>query len=124
MAYEMLAGEPPFRGTTAQALIAAHMTRAPPPVTDVRPAVPPALAADRIRAASRNDRPTGSSGRKSCSRRSTRDRHHGYPDRRDADRRHPPRAHLAPASCAGVLRRRRRRAARRRVGAPHLVRSA
>ncbi len=45
VAYELLAGEPPFRGPTAQAVIAAHMTRTPPPVTDLRPSVPPELAA-------------------------------------------------------------------------------
>jgi tetratricopeptide (TPR) repeat protein/tRNA A-37 threonylcarbamoyl transferase component Bud32 len=44
LAYELLAGEPPFRGPTAQAVIAAHMTRTPPPVTDLRPSVPPELA--------------------------------------------------------------------------------
>ncbi len=45
LAYELLAGEPPFRGPTAQAVIAAHMTRTPPPVTDLRPSVTPELAA-------------------------------------------------------------------------------
>ncbi|HEV8196324.1 MAG TPA: tetratricopeptide repeat protein, partial [Gemmatimonadales bacterium] len=45
LAYELLAGEPPFRGPTAQAVIAAHMTRMPPLVTDLRPTVPPELAA-------------------------------------------------------------------------------
>ncbi len=45
LAYELLAGEPPFRGPTAQAVIAAHMTRTPPPITDLRPSVPPELAA-------------------------------------------------------------------------------
>jgi tetratricopeptide (TPR) repeat protein len=45
MAYEMLAGEPPFRGPNVQALIAAHLTRAPVPLGELRPNVPPALAA-------------------------------------------------------------------------------
>ena len=45
MAYEMLTGETPFRGPTAQALIAAQLTRTPAPVTDIRPNVPPALSA-------------------------------------------------------------------------------
>ena len=45
LAYEMLAGEPPFRGATAQALIAAQLTRSAAPLTEARPAVPPDLAA-------------------------------------------------------------------------------
>jgi tetratricopeptide (TPR) repeat protein len=45
LAYEMLAGEPPFRGNTAQALIAAQLTRAATPLTDLRAAVPTDLAA-------------------------------------------------------------------------------
>jgi tetratricopeptide (TPR) repeat protein len=45
VAYEMLAGAPPFRGSTAQALIAAHVTHAPAPLAEARPAVPPPLAA-------------------------------------------------------------------------------
>ena len=44
MAYEMLTGETPFRGPTAQALIAAQLTRTPAPVTDIRPNVPLALS--------------------------------------------------------------------------------
>jgi tetratricopeptide (TPR) repeat protein/aminoglycoside phosphotransferase (APT) family kinase protein len=43
MAYEMLAGEPPFRGPT-QAMLAAHLSRAPAPLTDLRPNLPAALA--------------------------------------------------------------------------------
>jgi tetratricopeptide (TPR) repeat protein len=45
LAYEMLAGEPPFRGATAQALIAAQLTRSAAPLTELRPAVPAGLAA-------------------------------------------------------------------------------
>jgi len=45
LAYEMLAGEPPFRGNTAQALIAAQLTRSATPLTEMRAAVPPDLAA-------------------------------------------------------------------------------
>src|SRR2546425_10857867 len=45
VAYEMLAGEPPFRGSTAQAVIAAHVTQAPAPLAEARPAVPPQLGA-------------------------------------------------------------------------------
>ncbi len=45
LAYEMLAGEPPFRGTTQQAIIAAQLTRHATPLNEVRPAVPAELAA-------------------------------------------------------------------------------
>src|SRR5712692_11517087 len=41
--YEMLAGMPPFRGPTAQAVIAAHMTATPRPLSDVRPETPPEI---------------------------------------------------------------------------------
>ena len=44
LAYELLAGRPPFAGSTAQAILVAHVTEVPDPVTDHRPAVPPALA--------------------------------------------------------------------------------
>ena len=44
MAYEMLTGRPPFAGATAQAVLAAHVTQAPDPVTKHRTAVPAALA--------------------------------------------------------------------------------
>ena len=42
LAYEMLNGEPPFTGKTAQAVLAAHLTEAPAPVTRRRPSVPAA----------------------------------------------------------------------------------
>ena len=42
--YEMLAGFPPFAGPTAQAVIAAHLTATPKPLTDARPETPPAVA--------------------------------------------------------------------------------
>ena len=45
LAYEMLAGEPPFRARTTQALLAAHIVEVPEPVSVRRPAVPAALAA-------------------------------------------------------------------------------
>jgi eukaryotic-like serine/threonine-protein kinase len=45
LGYEMLAGEPPFRGSTAQALIAAHVSRTAPSLAEARGAVPPELAA-------------------------------------------------------------------------------
>jgi serine/threonine-protein kinase len=60
--YEMLAGQPPFTGPTAQSLAHQHLNIAPRPVTDLRPAVPGELertiqrtlsktAADRFRTA-------------------------------------------------------------------------
>jgi len=42
--YEMLAGFPPFAGPTAQAVIAAHLTATPKPLTDARPDTPPEVA--------------------------------------------------------------------------------
>ena len=45
LAYEILAGQPPFGSRSAQALIAAHVAERPAPVETRRPAVPPALAA-------------------------------------------------------------------------------
>jgi serine/threonine-protein kinase len=38
--YEMLAGKPPFEGSTAQALLTAHLTKTPQPVQDIRPEIP------------------------------------------------------------------------------------
>jgi eukaryotic-like serine/threonine-protein kinase len=43
--YEMLAGEPPFTGSTAQAVLVRILTEEPRPVTDVRRTVPPHVAA-------------------------------------------------------------------------------
>ena len=45
VAYEMLAGVPPFHGRTPQALLAAHLGEAPPPLSARRYDVPPALDA-------------------------------------------------------------------------------
>ncbi len=45
MAYEMLAGVPPFEATTAAAVMSAHLTEAPEPLSRRRRDVPPALAA-------------------------------------------------------------------------------
>src|SRR2546427_12473088 len=45
LAYEMLAGRTPFTAPTPQALLAAHITQAPEPVTRHRPAVPAPLNA-------------------------------------------------------------------------------
>ena len=44
MAYELLAGRPPFHGRTPHRLLAAHMSEAPTPLADHRPDVPRALA--------------------------------------------------------------------------------
>ena len=44
MAYEMLAGQPPFTGPSAQAILAAQVTEAARPITLIRQAVPPQLA--------------------------------------------------------------------------------
>jgi serine/threonine-protein kinase len=49
LAYEMLAGHTPFAGSTAQAIIAGHVTRTPSPIGAERPDVPPALAAAVMR---------------------------------------------------------------------------
>ncbi len=43
VAYEMLVGEPPFSGPTAQAIVAKVMTATPAPITDTRKTVPPAV---------------------------------------------------------------------------------
>ena len=43
LAYELLAGRPPFAGG-AHALLAAHIANAPEPLSTVRPDVPPAIA--------------------------------------------------------------------------------
>jgi eukaryotic-like serine/threonine-protein kinase len=48
--YEMLAGQPPFTGATAEALVRQHLTVDAPPVTNYRPAVPAAVAAALQRA--------------------------------------------------------------------------
>jgi tetratricopeptide (TPR) repeat protein/tRNA A-37 threonylcarbamoyl transferase component Bud32 len=45
MAYELLAGVPPFQATSAARLIAAHMTEAPRDLLTLRPELPPQLAA-------------------------------------------------------------------------------
>jgi tetratricopeptide (TPR) repeat protein/tRNA A-37 threonylcarbamoyl transferase component Bud32 len=48
--YEMLAGVPPFAGTTAESLAHQHLNVTPRPVTELRPAVPAAVAAALQRA--------------------------------------------------------------------------
>ena len=44
VAYEMLAGAPPFTGRSAQAIVTAHLTRTPPPLHRARDDVPRWLA--------------------------------------------------------------------------------
>jgi serine/threonine-protein kinase len=44
MAYEMLAGHPPFAGRSTQATLAAHAAETPPSIASARPATPAALA--------------------------------------------------------------------------------
>ena len=44
MAYEMLAGRPPFSARTPQAMLGAHLAALPEPITLHRPGLPPALA--------------------------------------------------------------------------------
>ena len=51
--YEMLAGQPPFTGPTAESVIHQHMLAAPPIVTQLRPAVPPSVASALQRALSK-----------------------------------------------------------------------
>jgi Tol biopolymer transport system component/tRNA A-37 threonylcarbamoyl transferase component Bud32 len=48
--YEMLAGQPPFTGPTVQSLVSQHLTAAPMPITQIRPAVPADVAAALERA--------------------------------------------------------------------------
>jgi tetratricopeptide (TPR) repeat protein/tRNA A-37 threonylcarbamoyl transferase component Bud32/TolB-like protein len=45
MAYELLAGRPPFVNRTPQRLMAAHMSEKPQPVIELRPDAPPSLTA-------------------------------------------------------------------------------
>jgi eukaryotic-like serine/threonine-protein kinase len=52
--YEMLAGQPPFTGPTAESLVHQHLSAAPRAVTDLRPAMPAALAATLARALAKN----------------------------------------------------------------------
>ncbi len=52
--YEMLAGEPPFTGRTAQAIISRSLTEAPRPLTSSRAGLPPTLDAVVTRALARN----------------------------------------------------------------------
>ena len=59
MAFELLAGHPPFAGRTPQRVLAAHMGEAPPSIAELRPGVSPSLAdlVMRCLAKDPNDRP-------------------------------------------------------------------
>jgi eukaryotic-like serine/threonine-protein kinase len=48
--YEMLAGQPPFTGPTPESVLHQHLIANPPPVTQMRPAVPAEVAASLQRA--------------------------------------------------------------------------
>jgi tetratricopeptide (TPR) repeat protein len=48
--YEMLAGQPPFTGPTAESVVHQHIVAAPTPVTAIRPSVPASVAAALDRA--------------------------------------------------------------------------
>ncbi len=52
--YEMLAGQPPFTGATAANVVQQHMTAEARPVSQLRPAVPPAIADVLARALAKN----------------------------------------------------------------------
>src|SRR5512138_2250 len=62
MAFEILTGQRPFVGRTAQELLAAHIVRPPPPITDRRLDLPPALATLVMRCLAKSpaDRPSAS----------------------------------------------------------------
>jgi len=62
MAFEILTGQRPFVARTAQELLAAHITRTPPPITDRRADLPPALATLVMRCLAKSpaDRPSAS----------------------------------------------------------------
>jgi serine/threonine protein kinase len=61
VAFEMLAGIPPFDGQTVRDVLEAHLTQDPPPLRDYRPDVPDALAGliARLLAKDSKDRPEG-----------------------------------------------------------------
>src|SRR5260370_1250288 len=48
--YEMLAGEPPFTGPSAESIVRQHLAAAPPRVSAMRAAVPPAIEGAIVRA--------------------------------------------------------------------------
>ena len=52
--YEMLAGQPPFTGTTAANVVHQHMTAEARPISQLRPAVPPAIVDVLVRSLAKN----------------------------------------------------------------------
>jgi serine/threonine-protein kinase len=50
LVYEMIAGDPPFTGGTAQAVLGQILTQAPPRVTSARPSTPPNVEAALLQA--------------------------------------------------------------------------
>ena len=52
--YEMLAGQAPFTGPTVESIVHQHMVADPRPITQLRPAVPPAIAGVLQRALAKN----------------------------------------------------------------------
>jgi serine/threonine-protein kinase len=54
MLFEMLAGLPPFSGATAEGILRQHVMATPPPVTQYRAVVPPAVAEALARALLKN----------------------------------------------------------------------
>ncbi len=52
--YEMLAGQPPFTGPTVEAIVRQHLIAEPPPVTNLRPAVPGSVLVALQRALAKN----------------------------------------------------------------------
>lgn len=54
VAYELLAGRPPFTGTTAAALVVAHAVQSPRPISQLAPAISPRLASLVMRCLEKN----------------------------------------------------------------------
>lgn len=54
MLYEMLAGQPPFTGPTAESVVRQHLAAEPPRLTTVRPELPNGVAAVLARALAKN----------------------------------------------------------------------
>jgi TolB-like protein len=52
--YEMLAGKPPFTGPTVESVVHQHLTVEPPPITNLRPTVPAAVAGTLARTLAKN----------------------------------------------------------------------
>ena len=52
--YEMLAGQPPFTGPTVESIVRQHLVVEAPPVTNLRPVVPPMVASALQRALAKN----------------------------------------------------------------------